>query len=255
MNESSSVGFGCVFMTASFRQCSLLPGVDSLDQFEHVYLKKSRTALGPDVVQLTAPDGVKFVMKDWSRRPWWSRQTWCRVAAHREIKVYERLRGMYGVPQLICTLGHHGFIMEWLDARPLPRRKMRDFLGLEFFVRLDELVEEMHRRGVAHGDLRRRNILRGVDGLPRLIDFETAVRKGAGEEGGRLFQAVCRIDKITVLKIRSIYFPESISAEDRALLDDVPWHLSAGRYVRQNVYGRFTKKGRRRRRKEQVKGQ
>lgn len=198
------------------------------------------------MVELIAPDNVRFVMKDWSRRPFPFRHTWCRVAAGREMRVYEKLRGMQGVPQLISRLGALGFVMEWLDARPLPTRKMSDLLGVEFFDKLDDLVAEMHSRGIAHGDLRRRNILRGVDGNPRLIDFETAVSTDDAEEGGRLFRAIAEIDRITVLKIRERYFPESLSEEDYQRLHDVPWHLAAGRFARKNLYGPLTKKGRRR---------
>ncbi len=224
----------------------MLPGRENLDKFEKSYLKKAKTWVSPDVVQLTAPDGVKFVMKDWSTRPFFFRDTWCRIAASREIRVYEKLRGMHGVPQLICTLGHHGFIMEWLDARPLPRTKMRDILGLEFFTHLSRLVDQMHERGVAHGDLRRRNILRGLDGLPRLIDFETAVHASDSADGGHVFKAVCQVDHITVLKIRARYFPDSVTEDERRILSEIPWHLKAGRYLRQNLYAPMTKKGRKR---------
>jgi hypothetical protein len=252
MNETRKHRFGVAFMPAD-ADCTMFPGSDNIDRYEKLYLKKARSWAAPDVVQLTGPDGVKFVMKDWSERPLPFRETWCRVAAKREIRVYEKLRGMAGVPQLICNIGNYGFIMEWLDARPLPRTKMRDLLGLEFFTHLDDIVAEMHKRGVAHGDLRRRNILRGLDGLPKLIDFETAVHSGSGEGGGRMFRAMCNVDRITVVKIRARYFPESITDADRELLDDVPWHLAAGRYVRREIYGRLTKKGRRRRSKKLAK--
>lgn len=226
---------------------SMLPGRGNLDQFEKSYLKKAASWVGPDVVLLTAPDGVRFVMKDWATRPFLFRSTWCRLAASREIKVYQKLRGMKGVPQLICTLGSHGFVMEWLDARTLPITKMRDLLGLDFFDRLTEIVHEMHSRGVAHGDLRRRNILRGLDGLPKLIDFETAVHANNTPEGGWLFRAISGIDDITVVKIRARYFPDSVTSEERLLLDEVPWHLAWGRFLRKKVYTPFTKKGKRKR--------
>jgi len=224
----------------------MLPGPDNLEMFERSYLKAARKWFNPDVILLTAPDGVKFVMKDWSNRPLVFKHTWCRVAAAREIKVYEKLRGMRGVPQLICTLGQYGFIMEWLDARPLPRTKMRDLLGLRFFESLTDLVEQMHARGVAHGDLRRRNILRGLDGEPRLIDFETAVHANGSDDGGRVFKTVANVDHITIIKIRARYFPESLTDEEKRMLSDIPATLAVGRYLRQKVYAPLTRKGRKR---------
>jgi len=232
----------------------MLPGPDNLEKFERSYLKVAKKWFSPDVILLTAPDGVKFVMKDWSNRPLLFRVTWCRVAAAREIKVYEKLRGMRGVPQLICTLGYYGFIMEWLDARPLPRTKMRDLLGLKFFEQLTDLVEEMHGRGIAHGDLRRRNILRGLDGEPRLIDFETAVHARDLTDGGRIFKMVSKVDHITILKIRARYFPESLTNDEKRKLSDIPTTLALGRYLRQKIYAPFTRKGRKRRRRQITQG-
>ncbi len=226
---------------------SILPGRDNLDQFEKSYLKKSRSWFSPDVVLLTAPDGIKFVMKDWANSPYFIKQTWCRLAASREIKVYEKLRGMKGIPQLICTLGSYGFVMDWLDARPLPTTKLRDLLGLHFFELLTEIVEEMHSRGVAHGDLRRRNILRGLDGMPKLIDFETAVHFNSGTGKNWLFHAISEIDNITVIKIRARYFPGSVTSEEQQILSAVPWHLACGRFLRKKVYRPLTIKGRRKR--------
>lgn len=230
----------------------ILPGPDNLDRFEQTFLKQARSWVGPDVVLLQAPDGVRFVMKDWSKRPLPFRLSWCRIAAQREMLVYEKLRGMEGVPQLISRLGPLGFVMEWLDARPLPGRRMKDLLGSNFFPDLEAVVREMHRRGVAHGDLRRRNILRGLDGSPKLIDFETAVRASKAPGGGKLFQAICEVDLITITKIRSRYFPDSMTARDRETLDNVPWHLAWGRFLRKQVYAPLTRKGRRRNRKKRL---
>lgn len=250
--KAASSGLMTTFMNAD-TDCAIFPRRDNLDRYKKVYLKKAASWAAPDVVQLTGDDGIRFVMKDWSHRPLPLRETWCRLAAQREITVYEKLRGMHGVPQLICTLDKYGFVMEWLDARPLPRTRMRDLLGLEFFNHLNNIVEEMHKRGVAHGDLRRRNILRGLDGLPKLIDFETAVQAGKSADGGRVFRAMRNVDKITLVKIRARYYPESLTGEEKRLLHDVPWHLAAGRFLRKEIYGRLTRKGRRRRAKKLAK--
>lgn len=218
----------------------LLPTRKNLHKFKKQYLKKSRTPFTPDVILLEAPDGARFVMKDWSERPPLVRAVWSRFAAGREASTYKKIQGMTGVPQLIAQLDPYGFVIEWLDARPLPSRKFRDVLGKDFFETLDAILTEMHRRGVAHGDLRRRNILLGIDGKPRIIDFETALR------GKNPFvRALAKVDRVTVLKIKHRYYPENTTPEELKILKDIPWHLRVGRFLRQTVYGAFSSKKRR----------
>lgn len=215
----------------------LIPNRKNLSKFKKQYLKKSRTAFTPDVILLEAPDGARFVLKDWSKRSAFARTVWCRFAACREAKTYELLKGMNGVPQLISRLDSLGFIIEWLDAKPLPSRKFRDVLGNDFFQTLDQILKEMHSRGVAHGDLRRRNILLGIDGKPRVIDFETALR------GKNPFtRALANVDRITVLKIKTRYYPENTTEEDIKTLQNLPILLRIGRFLRQTVYGFFSSK-------------
>jgi hypothetical protein len=215
---------------------------DYIAECGRTYLKKSRTWFTPDVVLLEAEDGSRMVLKDCIDRPWLIRQTWCRVAMAREVAVYRRLEGMNGVPHLISRVDAFGFVMEWLDARPLPRRKNKEMISGHFFSELSTLVKELHARRIAHGDLRRRNILMGTDGSPRVIDFETAVRGSSLGHGGFMFRAIAKIDEITTAKIKGAYYPDELSPEEQALLGDLPWHLLVGRFVRQNIYGPLSPK-------------
>jgi RIO-like serine/threonine protein kinase len=213
-------------------------------------MKTSARWFSPDVIRLTAPCGVQMVLKDYRRCPKLVRATWGRFVASREASAYQRLEGMKGVPQFIARLDAYAFAVELLDAKPLPRRKYRDQLGLRFFTLLENTVREMHSRGVAHGDLRRHNILIGSDGHPCLIDFETAVSVYHPIPVRFFFRMVREIDYITILKIRSRYFPEQISDADRKVLGRTPWHLKAGRFLRQRVYRPLTRKGSRQLRRE-----
>lgn len=215
----------------------LLPAPDNLHLFEQKPLKKSRTWFTPDVILLTAPAGERYVLKDFTRRPGWARRLWCRASVHRETRAYQHLHDLGGVPALVTRLSRDSFVMSFLDASPLPRRRFRDVVGLEFFVQLDELLRQMHGRGVAHGDLRRKNILIRPDAQPCLIDFETAFCRGAGKIRTQIFEGVARIDRLTVLKIKGRYFPDQLTDEERILLNEAPWHLRAGRFLRKRIYG------------------
>lgn len=206
-------------------------------------IKVSRTPFTPDVILLTSPDGQQYVLKDFSGRLLAARLIWCRFAVRRETSAYRRLSSIPGIPRLASTASEDAFLMEWLDAQPLPRRKQKELLGIHFFDKLNRLVEQMHDAGVAHGDLRRKNILVSPAGEPCIIDFETAVvRRGLIQQF--IFDAICRVDRITVLKIKAKYYPEEITPEEKLMLVNVPWHLKIGRFLRQRVYGGFSPKRR-----------
>jgi predicted Ser/Thr protein kinase len=222
-------------------KASLTPCSNNLELFARHVLKQSRTWFTPDVVLLTGPAGERYVLKDFSTRPMWARALWCRASVRRETRAYEQLHDIPGIPRLIYKLSPDAFIMEFLEGTPLPRRKYRDVLGMEFFVRLNAVLDEMHARGIAHGDLRRKNILVGPTGQPCLIDFETSFSKGRGLLR-QFFETVTRIDKLTVLKIKSRYFPDRLTDVERQQLGDAPWHLRAGRFLRKRVYGPISPK-------------
>ncbi len=231
---------------------SPLPTRQNLYLFQQQPLKVSRTPLTPDVILLQAADGTKYVLKDFASRPWLMRIAWCRFAVSRETAAYRALEQVPGIPRLINVISKDVFVMEWLDGEPLPRRKLKEILGEHFFDNLCTMLDEMHKRGVAHGDLRRRNILVGADKSPRILDFETAVLRGRGIRR-RLFEAIARIDRITVIKIKAKYFHDQISPQEEVLLRDLPWHLRVGRFLRQRVYGGLSPKQAYRRKKKALR--
>jgi RIO-like serine/threonine protein kinase len=103
----------------------------------------------------------------------------------REERAYRRLAGMPEVPQLIGRLDGEALVFEY---RPgvLLSRSLAGTLRPEFLGELYTAVDEMHRRGVVHLDLRHRsNILAGEDGHPVLLDFASALRFDAGTRWGR----------------------------------------------------------------------
>jgi RIO-like serine/threonine protein kinase len=93
--------------------------------------------------------------------------------------------------------------------RDLKRRRTPP--GAGFFMALEDAVEQMHRRGIAHLDLRNsRNILVTNSGRPFMLDFQSSVR--LARLPPRL-QRLCRdIDKSGVYKWWMKLAPMSFSA-------------------------------------------
>jgi len=213
------------------------PTLENLHLFKREPLKESRTPVTPDVWLLSSADGGKYVLKDFSRKALPVRVGWGRLVLGREAAAYQALAGVAGIPGLVSRPSADSLVMEWVDGKPLPRRKQSHILGDGFFTKLERLVHEMHERGIAHGDLRRRNILVNADGEPRILDFETCIRRDAGFPQAQFFATVCRIDLITITKIKAKYYPHALSEEEQRRLASAPWHLRLGRFIRQKIYG------------------
>ena len=83
---------------------------------------------------------------------------------------------MEGVPALIDRPSPYAIHISMLEGRPLDKMKSGE-LSESCFETLVSLVQGIHERGVAHGDLHQRNILVDHD-RPSIIDFSTAYVKG-----------------------------------------------------------------------------
>ena len=98
------------------------------------------------------------------------RQSWLR----KEHEVYRRLSGFAGSPRCYGLLRDRYLVLEYIDGIPFRSAKIAD--APAFFDRLFELIQELHRRGVAHADLKRKDNLLVVEGrTPYLIDFGAAM--------------------------------------------------------------------------------
>ena len=208
---------------------------ENVDRFRVRPLKESRSVVGPDVWLLEC-DGERFVLKDFRHRAWLFRNTWGRIAVSRETAAYGLLAGVPGVPRLAARLDPFGFVMEFKEGSILPPRSGRAELGMEFFDALNDVVGVMHDRGVAHGDLRRKNILVDAQRRPVLLDFETATIRRDRWFSRRFFRMIQRVDRLKVLKIKHKYFTLRSTPEEIAQLENPPWYLRAGRFLRRSLY-------------------
>jgi len=93
---------------------------------------------------------------------------WCRHEAECLLKLAEL--GFTNAPKLICSTDN-SFTMEKIKGISLLRG--RKFINEQLFLRIMDVVCELHGFGFAHGNLRPNNILIKDGGKPVLIDFET----------------------------------------------------------------------------------
>ena len=161
-------------------------------------------------------DGGPIVLKDLASRPWPVRALLGPWQLDREARAYARLQGLAGIPRFLGRVDRQAIALEYVAGRPLAACRPGDLPGA-FFDRLDQVLEAMHRAGVAHGDLHRHDVLVGPGGEPYLVDFSTSVvvRPGHGGLAAILFRQMCRADRRSAAKLRRRLLGPSAALPER----------------------------------------
>lgn len=158
-----------------------------------------------------------FVRRDLSASPWWLRlPSWW--LARREALALRQLDGMPATPRLL------GWDGTWLDRSFMAGQAMylRPPRGdLAYFRAARRLLQQVHRRGIAHNDLAKEaNWLVLEDGGPALIDFQLAVR---GDPRSRWMRLLAREDLRHLLKHKRMYCREALTPVEKRLLKRHSW--------------------------------
>lgn len=207
-------------------------------------LKAGGGLLQPDIWVITDSEGRESVWKTWGRRPAWEQATLARWLARREADIIRALQDLHGFPQFLARPDSVTIEMSLLDAEPVPEVKRGGELTTLYFMRLRIMLDAMHRRGINHGDLRRKNLLRapGNPDVPRMVDFTQCFHFQTPVAGLRkiIFREAKRVDDVTYVKLKRWYLGEdSLTEEEKRIFADIPWHLKLGRFLRKKVYRRF----------------
>jgi len=96
-----------------------------------------------------------------------------------EYAAYQQLGDFSGVPECHGLVDGQYLVLEYVQGRTI--RKKRPLDEDEFHSKLFGYIREMHARGVAHMDLKRKdNLLVKTDESPCILDFGAAVIKRKG---------------------------------------------------------------------------
>lgn len=158
----------------------------------------------------------RAILKDFSDKSWPARLLGRRQVL-REVRALTRLQGIPGVPVCYGEAGRFGVLMERVEGERITRwcRTRPDQIQT-MFARLVRLVADIHARGVAHIDLRKRdNILIDPAGSPRIIDFNASFCFEPGGSGARfLFPLLRRVDTAAVLKWKARLAPHLLTRSE-----------------------------------------
>src|SRR5262245_59679118 len=169
----------------------------------------------PDIKCVAYGDD-RAVLKDFSDKSWPVRLLGRRQVI-REMRALRRLQGVAGIPKCYGEAGALGLLMEPIEGERVTRwcRDNRERVG-PMLEQLARLVGQIHARGVAHIDLRKRdNILVRNDGRPCIIDFNASFCfDPAGLWARLLFPFLRRVDESAVLKWKSRLAPELLTSAE-----------------------------------------
>lgn len=143
-------------------------------------------------------------------RPWL--RPLARRLAGREAVALISLNDCQGIPKLRQWDGRRlerchlaGSVLYAADT--VPRTWFRDAL---------RLLRRMHARNIAHNDLAKEaNCLIRDNGAAGFIDFQLAVH---APRRGRLFRVLAREDLRHLIKHKRTYYPDALTARERAIL-------------------------------------
>ncbi|MGQ4584678.1 serine/threonine protein kinase [Lysobacter sp. F60174L2] len=180
-------------------------------------------------------DGL-FVRRDLAHVPLWLRlPAWW--LARREAAALRQVDGLPATPQLLRWDGR------WLDRSYMAGAAMyqRPPHGdLAYFRRARRLLQQLHRRGLAHNDLAKEaNWLVLDDGAPAIIDFQLATR---GNPRARWMRLLAREDLRHLLKHKRTYCREHLTPVERRVLKRHSWLRDAWFATGKPVYRFVTRK-------------
>lgn len=98
---------------------------------------------------------------------------------HHEYAVYRKLANFESVPGCYGMLDDQYLVLQYINGAPIRLARPQD--EERYFQQLFSAIGRMHKLGVAHMDLKKKDNLLVVDGIrPCLIDFGAAVIYQAG---------------------------------------------------------------------------
>lgn len=187
------------------------------------------------IALMRGADGL-FVRRDLCHVPLWLRlPAWW--LARREARGLECVHGLEATPQLLGWDGRRLDRSYMAGAAMYQRPPHGD---LAYFRRARRLLQQLHRRGLAHNDLAKEaNWLVLADGAPAIIDFQLAVR---GRPRSRWMRLLAREDIRHLLKHKRTYCPQMLTPVERRVLKRHSWLRQAWFATGKPVYRFVTRK-------------
>lgn len=191
------------------------PTRSELEQSHVTVLNKGRFANAR--VSLCRLGNDQWIVKDFAPKSWIIKKTYGRATLRRELKALLKLQGLNGIPKDAYRIDAYAIAFRYIPGRVLAKCLPGEYAPT-YFPALEQLVHDMHARGIAHLDVRyMHNVLVCDDGSPALIDFQTAI--SLPKRMKWLSRRLQRIDISGVYKHWLKRSPETLDQERRHKLE------------------------------------
>ena len=166
-------------------------------------------------VFLTRTGGQRVIVKDFGNKGFFERNLVGRLIIGRELRAYRALAGIDGLPSKYQRLTPFAIAVEYLEGRDLGGID-RGEIGPGVLRQFEAVIEELHERGWVHLDLQRRSNILVVGGKVFVVDLASALHPGAIPlVGPCLTKLLGLADRLSLIKMKSIYAPEILTAQER----------------------------------------
>ena len=120
---------------------------------------------------------LDYTIKDFYHCPFFIRVIFGRIMARIEYKTLKKLHNISGIASEVSMLSPFTVAFTFINGKSLNFYDNKTYsVPVEFFLKLEKLVAEMHKRDIIHLDLRNLgNILLGEDKNPYIIDFQSSI--------------------------------------------------------------------------------
>ncbi len=138
------------------------------------------------------------------------------IMLRNEFRVYSKLSLIHGIPKCYGFLKNRYLALEFVDGVSIKEARIsdREF----FFTNLIDLIKNLHKAGVAHSDLKKKDNLLVVNGqTPCVIDFGVAIirKSGFAPVNHFLYNIARKFDFNAWAKLKYNRKLENITDEDR----------------------------------------
>lgn len=180
------------------------------------YLTKGRFAKAD--IFIAGYRGQRFIVKDFGKRGVWERNLIGRIVIGRESRAYEVLAGVEGLPSKFKRLSPYALAIEYLEGRDLGGVERHE-IGPGVIRQFERIINELHERGWVHLDLQRRSNILLVNDKVFVVDLASAFHPGGVPLLGRLLVRLLGFaDRLSLIKMKTIFAPELLTPDDRRLI-------------------------------------
>lgn len=168
----------------------------------------------------------QVILKDYSKTPSYLKAV-AKILVKREVRALARLQGSPHVPVLFGLVDPYRIMMEYIDGvHPGNHARVQQH---RMYLDAMDFLSSMHKAGIIHNDLRRKNLIIHPHRGLVFIDFAAALITpgSASSTGNKKWLLLCWLirklqhaDLFHLVRIKNTLSPEPLTGQETSMLSD-----------------------------------